>query len=87
MVSLVIETVGLSKRFRRKVKPPGLSGSIRALLHPEYREVEAVSGINLQVERREPCLHRAERRREIDHNQDVDWGPPAEQRKSVGAGF
>jgi len=50
---LVIETVGLSKRFRRKVKPPGLSGSIRALLHPEYREVEAVSGINLQVERGE----------------------------------
>jgi ABC-2 type transport system ATP-binding protein len=53
VVSLVIETVGLSKKFRRKVKPPGLSGSIRALLRPEYREVEAVSGINLQVERGE----------------------------------
>lgn len=50
---MVIEAKGLGKRFRTKIKSPGLSGSIRALLSPEYREVEAVNGINLQVERGE----------------------------------
>ena len=49
----LIEVSGLTKRFRTKVKSPGLAGSFRSLVSPEYREVEAVNHIDFEVERGE----------------------------------
>ena len=46
----VIEVRDLQKTFRVKEKAPGLSGSVKALFHPEYRSVEAVKGVTLEVE-------------------------------------
>lgn len=40
---------GLKKTYRARVKNPGLAASLRALAKPEYREVEAVRGIDFSV--------------------------------------
>lgn len=40
---------GLTKTYRSRVKNPGLMASVRALAKPEYREVEAVRGIDFSV--------------------------------------
>ena len=40
----------LTKTYRTRVKQPGLRAAFRALVRPEYREVQAVRGIDLQVE-------------------------------------
>jgi ABC-2 type transport system ATP-binding protein len=45
-----ISAKGLRKSFRTKVKAEGLGASIRSLARPEWREVEAVKGIDLEVE-------------------------------------
>ena len=50
---LAIETRNLQKRYRARVKPPGLRASLKALARSEYREVDAVRGVNLAVERGE----------------------------------
>lgn len=49
----VIRTEGLRKVFRTKIKKEGLGASIRALAKPEYRDIEAVHGIDLEVARGE----------------------------------
>jgi len=46
----IIEARGLAKSFRTRVKPEGLGASARALVRPEYRMVEAVRGVDFQVE-------------------------------------
>ena len=51
--SSVISTRELSKTFRAKVKSEGLSASFRALIKPEWRTVDAVRGIDLDVVRGE----------------------------------
>ena len=48
-----IRTVGLTKTYRTKVKSEGLAASFRALVKPEWRNVEAVRGIDLEVGRGE----------------------------------
>lgn len=48
-----IRTDGLRKVFRTKIKKEGFKESVRALVKPEYREIEAVHGINLEVEKGE----------------------------------
>lgn len=45
-----IETQGLRKTYRAKVKEEGLGASVRALIKPAWKEVEAVKGISLTVE-------------------------------------
>ena len=40
----------LTKTFQVKHKPPGLSGSMRSVLRPDYRTVEAVRGIDFLIE-------------------------------------
>ena len=50
---LAIETRNLQKRYRARVKPPGLRASLKALARSEYCEVDAVRGVNLAVERGE----------------------------------
>ena len=49
MNARIIEVRDLRKRFRAKQKRAGLRGSLRALVHPEFREIEAVSGISFAV--------------------------------------
>ena len=50
---LAIETRNLQKRYQARVKLPGLRASLKALARSEYREVDAVRGVNLAVERGE----------------------------------
>lgn len=45
----IIEVTDLRKTFRAKQKQAGLRGSMRSLVRPEFREVEAVSGITFTV--------------------------------------
>ena len=49
----ILTAAQLTKTFRAKIKEPGLAGSLKAIRHPEYREVVAVDGIDLTVERGE----------------------------------
>ncbi|MBI2267815.1 MAG: ATP-binding cassette domain-containing protein [Armatimonadetes bacterium] len=46
----IIELNNLQKTFRTKLKPPGLSGSIKALFKPEFQTIEAVKGISFSLE-------------------------------------
>src|SRR4029079_13331645 len=46
----VIEIRGLKKSYRVYQKKEGLAAAMRGLFHREYREVEAVRGIDLDVE-------------------------------------
>lgn len=50
---LAIETKGLNKTYRTRVKGEGLSASFRALVRPRYREIEAVRNVDLTVARGE----------------------------------
>jgi ABC-2 type transport system ATP-binding protein len=45
-----IEVTHLQKTFQSKRKAAGLSGSLRALVKPEYSTVEAVRGLSFQME-------------------------------------
>ena len=49
----VIEVDDLRKTFRSKQKEPGLAGSFRSLLSPNWRVVEAVKGISFSCEEAE----------------------------------
>jgi ABC-2 type transport system ATP-binding protein len=49
----IIELSGLAKSYRVYQKREGLMGSLRGLFRREYRDVEAVKGIDLQVEQGE----------------------------------
>jgi len=49
----IIEVSDLRKTFRSKRKEPGLRGSLKALVRPEYQVAEAVRGISLRCERGE----------------------------------
>src|SRR4249920_2699521 len=46
----IIEIEGLAKSYRIYQKQEGLLASVRGLFHREYRDVQAVRGINLSVE-------------------------------------
>src|SRR6478752_10693949 len=46
----IIEIQGLAKSYRIYQKKEGLLASVRGLFHREYRQVEAVRGIDLTVE-------------------------------------
>ena len=46
----VVEARALRKVFRAKEKAPGLRASLRSMVAPRYREVEAVTGIELRIE-------------------------------------
>src|SRR5215218_5827411 len=46
----VVEARDLRKVFRAKEKTPGLQASLRGLVAPRYRDVEAVAGIDLHIE-------------------------------------
>lgn len=47
--STAIAVKDLRKVFRTKIKKEGFTESVRSLIRPEYREIEAVHNINLEV--------------------------------------
>jgi len=49
----IIEVAGLNKTFRSKVKEPGLRGSLRSIVSPTWRTVEAVKSISFTSEQSE----------------------------------
>jgi ABC-2 type transport system ATP-binding protein len=49
-VAPVVEAHALRKVFRAKEKSAGLGASMRSLVAPRYRDVEAVKGIDLHIE-------------------------------------
>src|SRR3984893_1557782 len=49
----VVEAVVFKKVFRTRDKAPGLRASLSGLVAPRYRDVEAVAGIDLRIERGE----------------------------------
>ncbi len=50
MTAPVVEAHALRKVFRTREKAPGLAASLRGLVSPRYRDVEAVAGIDLHIE-------------------------------------
>jgi ABC-2 type transport system ATP-binding protein len=49
-MSTVVSLTNLQKTFRVKHKDPGLKGSLKALFSTEYRTVEAVKGVSLELQ-------------------------------------
>jgi ABC-2 type transport system ATP-binding protein len=45
----VIETKGLRKAFRSPVKEPGVFGAVKHLFRPEYKEITAVTDVDLSI--------------------------------------
>lgn len=45
----IIQASGLTKRFRRAVKRPGIAGALRHLVRGQYQDVTAVDSIDLTV--------------------------------------
>src|SRR6202165_4355647 len=52
-MEVVVEASGLAKVFRPRDKAPGRRASLSGLVAPRYRDVEAVAGIDLRIERGE----------------------------------
>jgi ABC-2 type transport system ATP-binding protein len=52
-MSAAVQVRNLEKVFQAKQKAPGLGGSVRALFHPEYREIVAVRGVSFEMRRGE----------------------------------
>jgi ABC-2 type transport system ATP-binding protein len=53
MADTVIRVKGLRKVFKSKIKHEGLRGSVKSLFFSEFKEIDAVSGIDLEVHRGE----------------------------------
>ena len=49
-MAAAVETRALRKVFRAKEKAPGLGASLRSMVAPRFREVEAVRGVDLRIE-------------------------------------
>ena len=49
----VIEVKHLSKTFKVKLKEKGLKGSLKSIIKPKYKTVEAVKNVSFNVEKGE----------------------------------
>jgi ABC-2 type transport system ATP-binding protein len=47
---IVIETKGLRKSFQSPLKQPGVSGAVQHLIRPAYKEIVAVTDVDLSIE-------------------------------------
>lgn len=45
----VIEVKNLSKNFKVKLKEKGFKGSLKSIIKPSYKKIEAVKGVSFQV--------------------------------------
>lgn len=48
---IAVELREVTKTYRQRVRPPGLRGSLRALVRPEFREIQALRGVDLSLRR------------------------------------
>ena len=64
--------------------PRGRLGALRTLFSREYEDRVAVAGVTMSLARgRTGRLHRPQRRRQVDHDQDADRHPGADVGKSA----
>ena len=49
----IIEVKNLSKKFNVKLKEKGLKGSLKSIIKPKYKKVNAVNNISFEVEKGE----------------------------------
>jgi viologen exporter family transport system ATP-binding protein len=49
-MAAVVSVKGLSKHFRTKVKQEGVRASVRGMFRPSYKEIDAVAGIDFEIE-------------------------------------
>ena len=49
----IIEVKKLSKTFKVKLKDKGLKGSLKAIIKPKYKKIEAVKNISFEIEKGE----------------------------------
>ncbi|WP_160678147.1 ATP-binding cassette domain-containing protein [Clostridium sp. C8-1-8] len=49
----IIKVKNLCKNFKVKTKAPGLRGSVKSIISPSYRQIEAVKNVSFQVEKGE----------------------------------
>jgi ABC-type uncharacterized transport system ATPase subunit len=47
----IIEVKNLKKIFKLEIKKSGFINRIKSLFHPEYKEFQAVAGINFEVKK------------------------------------
>lgn len=49
----IIEVKGLKKKFKIKEKEKGIKGSLKSIIKPQFKEIDAVDNINFTVEKGE----------------------------------
>lgn len=49
----VIEVKNISKTFKVKLKEKGLKGSLKSIVKPKYKKVQAVKNISFNIEKGE----------------------------------
>jgi ABC-2 type transport system ATP-binding protein len=49
----IIEVKGLNKKFKVKEKEKGIKGSLKSIIKPKYKTINAVNDINFNVEQGE----------------------------------
>lgn len=54
---VVVRAAGLTKVFRRAAKSPGFAGALRHLVRPEWQDVRAVDGVDLEIVRGESVAY------------------------------
>ena len=47
----VIEVKNISKTFKVKLKEKGLKGSLKSIVKPKYKKVQAVKNISFNIEK------------------------------------
>jgi len=55
--AIAVELRQVTKTYRQRVRPPGLKGSLRAILRPAFREIHALRGVDLTIERGETLAY------------------------------
>lgn len=55
--AIAVELRQVTKTYRQRVRPPGLKGSVRAVLRPTFREIQALRGVDLTLERGETLAY------------------------------
>ena len=54
---IAVELRQVTKTYRQRVRPPGLKGSLRAILRPAFRDIHALRGVDLTLERGETLAY------------------------------
>ena len=87
MTTPIVEVHGLRKTYRVHERQSGLGATLRSLFNRTFKEVEAVAGIDVSIERqRGRRFPRPERGGEDDDAEDAVGFAPSERRRGEGPG-